>query len=74
MVNQDKLVQNASVLYLCDGNVASCRMKLGCYKNGGSCRHTSDIFHRIGGRFSTAKFNVESVDRGEQMIALIEQD
>lgn len=28
-----------AILYLCDGNVDSCR-KTACYKNGGPCRHT----------------------------------
>lgn len=28
-----------AILYLCDGNVDSCR-KTACYKNGGECRHT----------------------------------
>lgn len=31
---------------LCDGKVESCR-KTGCYKNGGECRHTTDIKHAI---------------------------
>ena len=33
------------ILYLCDGELEKCRMKSGCYKNGGDCMHTSNIEH-----------------------------
>ncbi len=32
------------ILYLCDGELEECK-KSNCYKNNGSCNHTSDIRH-----------------------------
>ena len=31
------------IFYLCDGEVEKCKEKKGCHKNGGECKHTSDI-------------------------------
>lgn len=31
-----------TVLYLCDGEVPSCRKPGSCYKFGGECQHTTD--------------------------------
>ena len=33
-----------AVFYLCDGDVDGC-LRSNCYKNGGECRHTSDVYH-----------------------------
>ena len=30
-------------LYLCDGTIPKCKCSSGCYKNGGECRHTSNV-------------------------------
>ena len=35
-----------TVFYFCDGEVSDCR-KTACYKRGGECRHTTDIFHAL---------------------------
>lgn len=32
------------IFYLCDGKVEKCSKRT-CYKNGGDCKHTSDIEH-----------------------------
>ena len=32
--------------YLCDGEREKCK-KRNCYKNGGNCRHTTDISHAM---------------------------
>lgn len=34
------------IFYLCDGERENCK-KRNCYKNGGDCRHTTDISHGI---------------------------
>ena len=34
------------VMYLCDGEVPECE-KTSCYKNGGPCRHTTDVDHAM---------------------------
>ena len=31
------------IIFLCDGMVEECCSKKGCYKNGGDCRHTSNV-------------------------------
>lgn len=41
------------LFYLCDGEVPECRKK-GCYKNGGECKHTSNIKHAINFRKGVA--------------------
>ena len=33
------------IFYLCDGERENCK-KRNCYKNGGDCRHTTDISHK----------------------------
>lgn len=35
------------IFYLCDGNVKKCCNSEGCYKNGGECVHTTDVFHAV---------------------------
>lgn len=34
------------IFYLCDGERENCK-KRNCYKNGGDCRHTTDISHAM---------------------------
>lgn len=34
------------VFYLCDGAVPECKQR-NCYKTGGSCRHTTDVYHAV---------------------------
>ena len=34
------------IFYLCDGKREKCK-KTRCYKNGGECRHTTDINHAL---------------------------
>lgn len=34
-------------LYLCDGKVEDCTGSFLCYRNGGPCKHTTDILHRM---------------------------
>lgn len=34
-----------TISYLCDGCDERCKSSIGCYLNGGECKHTSDIFH-----------------------------
>ena len=35
-----------TILYLCDGDIPTCRMDE-CYKRGGECRHTTDADHAL---------------------------
>lgn len=35
---------NPKLLYLCDGNIQTCK-KDWCYKNGGECKHTTNEEH-----------------------------
>ncbi len=34
------------IFYLCDGERENCKKRT-CYKNGGNCRHTTDINHAV---------------------------
>lgn len=38
--------RSKAILYLCDGDVPTCR-KDECYKRGGECRHTTDATHAL---------------------------
>lgn len=38
--------KNKTILYLCDGEVPTCR-KDECYKRGGECCHTTDTTHAL---------------------------
>lgn len=58
------MVKADVVLYLCNGKMKGCA-KTGCYKNGGECRHTTDVkyarnFEKMRGFFKEAikKVNV----------------
>lgn len=41
----------ATVKFLCDGHIEKCKDHLGCYLNGGECKHTTNISHRLNGPY-----------------------
>lgn len=57
------------VFFLCNGQKRDCKKRC-CYKNGGDCRHTSDINHALNferkGRYKNGSFyEKEDVSRDE---------
>ena len=57
------------IFFLCDGEREKCK-KRGCYKNGGNCRHTTDISHAMNferrGKYKSGSFyEKEDVSRNE---------
>lgn len=57
------------VFYLCDGEKEDCK-KMTCYKNGGECKHTSNIehalnFERVGKNEKGTFYEKEDVSRNE---------
>lgn len=57
------------IFYLCDGGRENCK-KRNCYKNGGDCKHTTDINHAMNferqGKYKNGSFyEKEDVSRNE---------
>lgn len=57
------------VFYLCDGEKEDCK-KRSCYKDGGECKHTSNINHalnfkRVGKSENGSFYEKEDVSRNE---------
>ena len=57
------------IFYLCNGEREKCK-KRNCYKNGGNCRHTTDISHAMNferrGKYKNGSFyEKEDVSRNE---------
>lgn len=55
------------VFYLCDGEKEDCK-KNTCYKNGGGCKHTSNVKHALnfkGAGENGSFYEKEDVSRNE---------
>jgi hypothetical protein len=67
--NKKETKQVKRIFYLCDGERENCK-KRNCYKNGGDCRHTTDISHAMNferrGKYKNGSFyEKEDVSRNE---------
>lgn len=52
------------VFYLCDGKVPECK-KTDCYKNGGECKHTSNVEYAVNFRKGLAGENYFEKEAGQ---------
>lgn len=62
--------------YFCNGEGLPCSREPGCYKNGGECRHTSDIFHSLLAEGDVVEFEVirSVLANGEECAVLTQKN